>query len=124
MSYINQLVDIHIASAVISIAGFIYRWQLALRRSPLLNHPILKIAPHIIDTVLLVSGIWMCVLLGSYPFVQNWLTAKVVLLVVYIVLGTFAIKRAKTARQRALFGIAAIIVFALIMLIAYNPWLV
>ncbi|MFM2477087.1 SirB2 family protein [Celerinatantimonas sp. MCCC 1A17872] len=120
MSTFHSLVNIHIASAIVSIVGFVWRWQLALRSSAVLQNKAVKILPHIIDTILLVSGIWLCVLIEEYPFVEAWLTAKLVLLIVYIGLGTVAIKRAKNNRQRMLCGILAIIVFAAIAVIAYS----
>ena len=62
---------------------------------------------------------------------NGWLTAKIVLLVVYIGLGTFALKRARTTRGRAIFYVAALTVFAFIISIARAhhplgallPWL-
>ncbi|MFM2481283.1 SirB2 family protein [Celerinatantimonas sp. YJH-8] len=124
MSYFNLLINVHIASAIISFCGFVYRWQLALRQSPQLQHPFLRISPHVIDTLLLGSGIWLCVLLGVYPFWNNWLTAKLLLLIVYIGVGTMAIKRAKNQRQQAVYGIVAIVIFALITLVALDHQLV
>lgn len=120
MSTFHSLVNIHIASAIVSIVGFVWRWQLALRSSSVLQNKAVKILPHIIDTILLGSGIWLCVLIDEYPFVESWLTAKLILLVVYIGLGTIAIKRAKNNRQRLISGILAIVVFAAIAVIAYS----
>ena len=57
-------------------------------------------------------------MLRMYPFVHSWLTAKVVLLVVYVVLGSFALKRGRTRKVRALCWIAALIVYASIIAIA------
>jgi uncharacterized membrane protein SirB2 len=54
----------------------------------------------------------------QYPFVHEWLTAKVVLLVVYIVLGSFALGRGRTRGIRTACCIAAVVVFAAIYRIA------
>jgi uncharacterized membrane protein SirB2 len=57
-------------------------------------------------------------ILHQYPFVQSWLTVKVCLLVVYIGLGTFALKRAHTPRARAWFYVAALAVYLFIVSVA------
>lgn len=78
---------------------------------------------YAVDSVLLAAALALTAVIGQYPFADNWLTAKVVLLVVYIVLGTFALKRGKTKTVRlACFG-AALAVFAFILSIAHahNP---
>jgi uncharacterized membrane protein SirB2 len=66
----------------------------------------IKIAPHIIDTLLLASAIGLMVVLSQYPVVNSWLSAKVVALVAYIVLGTMALKGQKNSLQR--FGFLAL----------------
>jgi len=52
--------------------------------------------------VLLASALWLSALIGQYPFVQGWLTAKVLALIAYIVLGTVALKRARGKAARAI----------------------
>ena len=58
----------------------------------------MRSCPHVNDTLLLTSGFGLAVMLGQYPCVNGWLTAKLVALIVYIVLGTVALKRGKTKR--------------------------
>ena len=59
----------------------------------------------------------------QFPFVDAWLTAKVLLLVAYIVLGSYALKRAKTRTARLAYTGAAVAVFVFIVSIArtHNP---
>jgi len=78
----------------------------------------LRYLTYTIDTVLLTAALMLVTILHQYPFVQGWLTAKVCLLVVYIVLGTFALKRARTRRAQAGFYVAALAVFLFIVSIA------
>lgn len=92
---------IHIACAILSISGFTLRGILMLVASPLLATRFARVAPHVVDTVLLASALWLAVLIGQYPFVQGWLTAKVLALLAYIVLGTVALKRARSKAARA-----------------------
>ncbi len=96
-----------------------------LRESPLLHRRWVKIAPHIVDTVLLISAIVLAVQIAQYPFVNGWLTAKVIGLLLYIILGTLAIKRGKTKSVKTLAFFSAIIVFFYIVLVAVtkNPLL-
>jgi uncharacterized membrane protein SirB2 len=82
-----------------------------------------RYASYTIDTVLLAAAILLTIIIGQYPFVQAWLTVKVLLLVVYIALGTFALKRGRTASARIVFWVAALAVFAFIasVAVAHNP---
>jgi uncharacterized membrane protein SirB2 len=78
----------------------------------------LRYLTYTIDTVLLTAALMLVTILRQYPFVQAWLTVKVLLLVVYIVLGTFALKRAPTRQGRARFYFAALAVFLFIASVA------
>lgn len=92
---------VHLTSAVLSITGFAARGALMLHDSPLLKARFVRIAPHILDTVLLASAIALAWLTGQYPFEQSWLTAKVIALVAYVVLGSIALSRGRTKGTRA-----------------------
>jgi len=63
-----------------------------------------------IDVVLLCAGAGLWALLGLHPLQQTWLGVKLGLLVLYIVLGSFALKRGHTRGQRAAFFAAALAV--------------
>lgn len=78
----------------------------------------LRYLTYTVDTVLLTAALMLVTILHQYPFVQAWLTVKVLLLVVYIVLGTFALKRARTPRGRAWCYGAALAVFLFIVSVA------
>jgi uncharacterized membrane protein SirB2 len=73
---------------------------------------------YTIDTVLLTAALMLATLLRQYPFVHGWLTVKVLLLVVYIVLGTFALKRGRSRRVRAICFAAAVLVYLFIVSVA------
>ncbi|SAK87192.1 hypothetical protein AWB76_06140 [Caballeronia temeraria] len=104
---------IHMACAGLSIAGFVLRWIWMLTNSRLLTARATKIFPHIVDTLLLLSAIALVAIIG-FSANAAWLGAKIAGLVVYIVLGTFALKRGRTKGARAVYGVLAIIVFAFI----------
>lgn len=109
---------LHMSCALISILGFIFRGILKLKGSELLQRKFLKIAPHIVDTVLILSAIGLTVVTSQYPFVDGWLTAKLIGLIVYIGLGLVTLRFAKTQPIRVLAFILAILVFGYIATVA------
>ena len=123
MSYI-VLKHIHVTAVALSATGFFLRGLLMLRGSSLLQARWIRIAPHILDTVLLGSAIAMAVMSAQYPFVQPWLTAKFFGLIAYILCGTMALKRAKTLAARRVWYFAALAVVGWVVSVALtrNPW--
>jgi uncharacterized membrane protein SirB2 len=117
MSY-TLLKHLHVTAVVLSGAGFLLRGLLMLRDSPLLQRRILKVLPHVVDTILLGSAIAMAVISTQYPFVQSWLTAKFFGLLAYIVFGMMALKRGRTKAQRAMWLLAALLAFTYIVSVA------
>jgi len=91
---------VHVICAALSIAGFALRGALMMRDSALLQARLARVAPHVIDTLLLASAVALSWQSGQYPFAQGWLTAKLLALILYIVLGTVALKRGRTKRAR------------------------
>jgi uncharacterized membrane protein SirB2 len=109
---------VHVLCVALSGSLFTLRGTLMLAASPLANHAVLRHASYVIDTVLLTAALTLVAILHQYPFVQPWLTAKVLLLVAYIVLGVFALRRGRTRTSRALFFAAALAVFLFIVSVA------
>ena len=109
------LKNIHVVCAVATIAGFMLRGVWMLMESPLLQHKLTRIAPHVVDTLFLLSGIFMLVIAAMNPFTQPWLLAKFVALIAYIVLGMIAIRRGRTKSIRAVAFVAAIAVFGYVI---------
>jgi len=116
--------NIHVTMVVLSISLFLLRGLWMLRQSSWLRRPSVKVVPHIIDSILLASAVTLAALSAQYPLVQPWLTAKVVALVVYIGLGTLALKRGRTRTVRATALVSAVVVFAYIVVVAFtrSPW--
>ncbi len=87
------------------------------------NHVALARLSYVIDTTLLAAAVLLAVIIHQYPFVQAWLTVKVLLLVVYIVLGVYALRRARTRRARGGCLLAAILVYGFMISVAitHNP---
>jgi uncharacterized membrane protein SirB2 len=119
MNYI-AIRDLHIACVMLSGAFFLIRGMWMLRESSILRLRWVKTLPHIIDSLLLGSALALVIGSGQYPFAQNWLTAKVIALTIYIGLGTVALKSGKTKSVRAGAFIAALLVFFYIGLVAMT----
>lgn len=119
---ISYLAIKHLHLTCVGLSGglFLLRGIWKMRDSAMLSKRWVKILPHVIDTVLLASALTLAVLSGQYPFQQNWLTAKLFALILYIVLGTLALKRGKTPAIRSAAFIAAILVFAYIISVALS----
>jgi uncharacterized membrane protein SirB2 len=111
---------LHVTCAALSGSLFLLRGFWMLQRPALLQQRWVKTAPHLIDTLLLASALTMVFLSGQYPFVQPWLTAKVLALIAYIVLGSIALKRGKSREIRTGAFIAALLVFAYIVGVALT----
>ena len=111
---------IHITFAALSGGFFLLRGLWMLLDSPMLQRRWVRIVPHVVDTLLLTSALALVFWSGQYPFVQNWLTAKVLALVAYIVLGTIALKRGRTKGMRTFALLAALATFAYIVAVALT----
>ena len=109
------LKSIHVICAAITITGFVLRGFWMLTESPLLTHRLTRIAPHVVDTLFLLSGIFMLVIAAMNPFTQPWLLAKFVALIAYILLGMVAIRRGRTKNIRAVTFVSAIAVFGYVI---------
>ena len=115
---------VHAGCAVASIAGLLARFALMLVRSPLLGSRVARVAPHVVDTVLLASAIALAWMAGAVPLRDDWLTAKIAGLLAYIVIGSVALRRGRTRAQRAFAGVVAIAIFAPLVSVALtmSPW--
>lgn len=121
------LKHLHVTCVVLSGLGFCLRGWWMLRDSPTLQQRLVRILPHVVDTLLLGSALSMAFLSGQYPFVQGWLTAKLGGLLAYIVLGAMALKRGRTKAIRARYFVLALLAYGYIVSVALSrnplPWL-
>ncbi|MEP6510637.1 MAG: SirB2 family protein [Dokdonella sp.] len=119
-----QIKLVHICAVIASGTLFGLRGLLMLTRSRITNHAALRYLSYAIDTTLLTAALMLVTILHQYPFVQAWLTVKVLLLVVYIVLGTIALKRGRTRAMQVTcyFAALAVYLFIVSVAIAHHPW--
>jgi uncharacterized membrane protein SirB2 len=118
IEFYPQIKSIHIMSVILSGSLFMLRGILMLARTRHANHGLLRYLSYGIDTVLLASALMLVSILHAYPFVQHWLTVKVLLLVAYIVLGTLALKRGRTRAIQVFSYFSALFVFAFMVSVA------
>lgn len=119
MDYV-LLKHLHVTSVVISVSLFVLRGTLELMARPWRQWRLLRVAPHVIDTVLLTSALWMAWRIGQYPFVDGWLTAKVLALLAYILLGMRALGKSTPQRQRLPFFVASLLCVGYIVGVALT----
>lgn len=119
MSYL-VLKHLHVSCVVLSGLGFCLRGVWMLLDSPLRQHRMARVLPHIVDSLLLGSALTMAWLSGQYPFVNGWLTAKFFGLLAYILLGTMALKRGRTQAIRLRYFCLALLAYAYIISVALS----
>jgi uncharacterized membrane protein SirB2 len=112
--------SVHVAAVLLTITGFVTRGVWMMRRSPRLNARLTRTLPHINDTVLLLSALTAAALLGQYPFVNPWLTAKVFGLLAYILLGAVALTYGPTYRIRIVAFVGAVLSFMYVVYVALT----
>lgn len=111
---------IHMSAAFISISLFLLRGFWVFTDSQKIKQKWVKILPHVIDTILLVSAIFLAINIHQYPFTYDWLTAKFIALLLYIIFGMFALKRAKHKKNKIIFFVLALMTFGYIVMTALS----
>ena len=102
----------HLLLAMVTISGFVVRGYWMMNNSPMLAMRVTRIAPHIVDTVFLMTGIAMVYILALPLMRSPWLLAKFAGLIAYIVLGAIALRRGPTKEIRLLAFVGALSAFA------------
>jgi len=117
------LKPLHITCAVLSFSGFFVRGIWMLHETSILQQKWVRILPHIIDTVLLLTALLMLYVMHMSVLEHDWLLSKIAALLVYIILGMVALKRGKTRMIRAVAWCAGLVVFLFIVSVALikNP---
>lgn len=111
---------VHMIAATLTICGFILRGFWMLSDSPKLQQRLVRFLPHVIDSVFLLAGIGLIMTLHLPVLLPGWLQIKIAALLVYIVLGTIALKRGKTKRIRLTAFVLALLIFAYVVGVALN----
>ena len=112
--------QVHLACVSFSISLFVVRAALQFLGVEWRRWRVLRIAPHLVDTVLLASAIWLCMALSQYPFVDSWLSAKVFGLLAYIYFGRRALALGRSQTQRTKSFISALLSVSYIIGVALT----
>ena len=118
IEFYPQIKCVHITAVTCSGVLFALRGAALLAGARWVMAAPLRYLSYVIDTALLAAAIALTLLLNQYPFLHAWLTVKVLLLVVYIVLGSFALKRGRTPLVRLACYLSAMAVYLFIASVA------
>lgn len=125
IEFYTQIKWVHIVAVLCSGSLFLLRGLLVQAGKPAfaMTTPV-RYLSYSVDTILLTAGLMLLTILPGALFANGWLTTKLVLLVVYVALGTFALKRGRTQRTRRLCYLAALATFVVMLGIArmHSPW--
>jgi uncharacterized membrane protein SirB2 len=111
---------IHQSAVAISFAGFFARGVGMLGGAGWVTHRLARTLPHLVDTVLIVSAVWLAGILHLTPSGSPWIGAKIAGLFVYIGVGMVAFRFGRTRRVRAAAWILAMVVFGWIVSVAIT----
>lgn len=105
----------HLTIISLTFIFFIINFALTMKGSEKVNNKLLKIGPHILYTLFIITFIYLVSVnpLNLYPFVNGWASSKLSGFVFYVLSITFALKWAKSTLWRIVAFISA--VFWLVM---------
>jgi uncharacterized membrane protein SirB2 len=121
--WIKQL---HIFTVVFTICFFVLRLYWMRRHPEHIRQRWVRMLSATNDATLFFAGLAMVLMSHQYPFVMPWLTTKLFLLLLYILLGSMALKYGKTPTARTWYGIVALGTIFYIVSVALSrsplPW--
>lgn len=119
----TTLVAIHTVSILAVIAMFFVRGIGTIFEKEWIGKKIFKIAPHIIDTLMLITGITL-VIMSGLSFTQDWILVKIVGVIAYVFFALMAFKKAKTRNARAMFWLGGLITLFYLVAVAkhHSVW--
>ena len=111
---------VHVACALLTLVSFSLRGVWMLRGLPLSRRWVPRILPHVIDTVLLLSGLAMAIGWYGAFYREDWLVAKLAGVLIYIVCGMVALQPGHPRPVRAVAFAGALLVFGWIVWVAHS----
>jgi len=109
---------LHIICVAASFSGFFVRGIWMMLDSVHLNNRLVKIFPHVVDTLLLTSAIILAVQWRISPLEHSWLMAKIIALLVYIFAGMVALRHGRNKKVRVLAWVFGLLTFLYIVSVA------
>ena len=120
IEFYPQIRMVHISSVLVSGALFALRGTGVVAGAHWPMAAALRYLSYGIDTVLLTAALMLFTLLPSAVFANHWLTAKLTLLVLYVVLASYALKRGRSSSVRATCFACSVLVYAMMFGIARS----
>lgn len=109
MDYL-PLKHLHVTLVGLSVAGFLLRSLAVLAGARWVRARAVRIVPHVLDTLLLASGLWLVFMAGSGMAGAPWFSAKMTGLVAYVLLGIVALRPGTGRALRVVAWVAALAV--------------
>ncbi|NRA59656.1 MAG: SirB2 family protein [Psychrobium sp.] len=98
----------HLSFVAFSVLFFVVRVALMFANKSIHQKKWAKITSRTVDTLLIITAIMLCIIINQTPFVDNWLTEKVIAVIAYIVLAYIALYKAETVKTKLLTSIGAV----------------
>jgi uncharacterized membrane protein SirB2 len=117
---VETLKTIHVTCVLLSFTGFFIRGVWMIAESSKLQLSLVKIAPHIVDTLLLASALVLAFQMQLSPLQQPWLMTKIIALLIYIGIGSVALKAGRPKRQKISAWLLGLVMFAFIGSVALT----
>ena len=113
----------HLTFILLSISSFVGRIYLAEKRPEMLEQKWIKVGPHIVNTLLLITGL-MLIFQGQWLSGEfGWIVAKIIALLGYIGLGMIAIKSQGALRWQAFAGAIACFMYIAIVAVSKHAFI-
>jgi len=109
---------VHAGCAALTLLLFVWRGRLSIRGKRI-SRRLLRLVPDSVDSILLGSGIALVFVTGQYPFVNDWVTLKLLAVIAYIALGFVALRFGRSRLEKQAAWVAAMLVFAGIVWLAH-----
>lgn len=124
MTAFELLKTVHVSCALLSVTGFALRGAWLLLDHPWCRHRLTRTVPHVVDTLLLCSAIGMLWIWQVSALHFDWLRAKLIALLLYILLGVGLMRFARTSLQRLMCYVGALLCASYMLAVAttHSPW--
>ena len=113
--------SLHFALAFLTVAGFVIRAGWSYTASDMLQQKWVRIAPHVVDSLLLILGVILAFNLAQGPW-QAWLFAKLVALVAYIGFGVMTLRGTGAAKHIGVAGALLSVGYIFVVAFTRQAW--
>ena len=120
IEFYPQIKLVHIACVLLSGGLFAARGVFMMSGSAWSNHALLKWTSYVNDSFLLTAGLLLMQITRQYPVTHDWLSVKLSLLVLYIVLGILSLRAGRTRGRRSMYFAAALGTYLFMFSVAHS----